>query len=79
MSTANIREKLVEYIRVADNKKVKAIYVILENDIEDKNDTWTKEFTDEMLRRAEEIESGKVKSISRKDVTKKVASLAKKR
>jgi hypothetical protein len=79
MSTADIREKLVEYIRVADDKKVKAIYVILEDHIEEKNDIWTKEFTDEMNRRSEDYESGKTKAISHEEFLKKADALIKKR
>jgi hypothetical protein len=79
MSTAAIRQKLQEYIRFADDKKVKAIYVILENEIEEKHEEWSKEFEDEILRRIEDYESGKDKGISRREVTRKVEALAKKR
>ena len=79
MSTAAIRQKLQEYIRFADDKKVKAIYVILENEIEEKHEEWSKEFENEILRRIEDYESGKDKGISRREVTRKVAALAKKR
>jgi len=34
MGTATIRERLHSYLEVADDKKVKAIYAIMENDIE---------------------------------------------
>jgi hypothetical protein len=33
MTTATIRERLYDYIRVADDKKVKAIYALLEDQI----------------------------------------------
>ena len=33
MSTEIIREKLYSYIKVADDKKVKAIYTMLESEI----------------------------------------------
>ncbi|HAL83094.1 MAG TPA: hypothetical protein DCO83_13395 [Mucilaginibacter sp.] len=33
MTTATIRERLYDYIRVADDKKVKAIYTLLEDQI----------------------------------------------
>jgi len=33
MSTAAIRERLYDYIRVADDKKVRAIYTMLEDTI----------------------------------------------
>ncbi len=79
MSTADIRQKLFEYIRFADEKKIKAIYVILEDEIAEKHEQWSKEFEDEILRRIDDFESGKDKGISRKEVTKKVADLAKRR
>lgn len=34
MNTATIRERLYEYIRVADEKKVKAIYTIVEDEMD---------------------------------------------
>lgn len=36
MGALAIREKLQEYIRIADDKKVKAIYTMIESDL-DKN------------------------------------------
>jgi hypothetical protein len=38
MSTAEIRQKLFEYIRMADDRKVKAIYTIVESEIEEETD-----------------------------------------
>ena len=38
MGALAIREKLQEYIRIADDKKVKAIYTMIENDLE--KDLW---------------------------------------
>jgi hypothetical protein len=34
MSTATIRQKLHSHLEIADDKKVKAIYAIMENEIE---------------------------------------------
>lgn len=34
MSMSEIREKLIRYIRVADDKKVKAIYTMVEDEME---------------------------------------------
>jgi hypothetical protein len=33
MNAAAIRDRLYDYIRVADDKKIKAIYMMLEDDI----------------------------------------------
>lgn len=34
MTTLAIRKKLADYLQVADDKKIKAMYALLENDIE---------------------------------------------
>jgi len=61
MSTATIRERLFEYIRFADDKKVHAIYTMVEEDIIERLDLWEdKDFLKELDRRIEEIENGKV-------------------
>ena len=72
MTTAAIREKLHEYIRVADDKKLKAIYTILESEIEDPYDHWNDPvFVEEMERRSKEMENDKVKTYSWNEVQKK--------
>ena len=40
MTTTTIRQKLTNYIRVADDEKLKAIYTILENEIEEETAWW---------------------------------------
>lgn len=40
MSSSAIREKLYDYIKVADEKKVKAIYNLLQEDIEETTAWW---------------------------------------
>lgn len=61
MSTIEIRQKLFDYIRVADDRKVKAIYTMIETEIEQETDIWTDEFVEELNRRTAEFESGKEK------------------
>ncbi len=68
MTATTIRQRLFEYIRFADEKKVKAIYTMVEEEINEKHDVWTEEFAKEMDRRAHEVESGKIKGIAWKDV-----------
>lgn len=40
MTTSAVREKLYDYIRIADDKKLKAIYMMLEDDIVEKTEWW---------------------------------------
>lgn len=40
MNTTAIRQKLCEYIDVADEEKVKAIYSIIKNDLNETDDWW---------------------------------------
>ena len=42
MKASAIREKLYDYIRVADDKKIKAIYMMLEDDIAERTE-WHKD------------------------------------
>ncbi|MBS1503612.1 MAG: hypothetical protein JST32_16200 [Bacteroidetes bacterium] len=60
MTTAAIREKLCDYIKGADDKKVKAIYTILEDQIETEPYEWSKdeEFVAELDERVRRYEAG---------------------
>ena len=75
MTTANIRHKLYDYIRVAGDKKVKAIYAILEGEIEEIYDYWNdKAFTAELEKRSADYKSGKSKGIKWEDVKAQILS-----
>ncbi len=63
--SAAIRHKLYDYIRIADDKKLHAIYNLLENEIEDTSEWWKdKSFVTELDRRYEALESGKDKGFT---------------
>ena len=51
MNTAAIRQQLHNYLEVADDKKVKAIYVMVADEIRESNVEYTKEFKAELDRR----------------------------
>ena len=59
MTTAAIRERLYDYIRVADDKKIKAIYTLLEDQIAPTYD-WSQdeEFVAELDERVRRYEAG---------------------
>lgn len=77
MSTTEIRQKLFDYIRVADDKKVKAIYTIIEKEIHEDVDIWTDEFLQELNKRTEDVESGKIKGLTWKEVKSRAKEFAK--
>ena len=77
MSTTEIRQKLFDYIRVADDKKVKAIYTILSNEIQEDTDIWTDEFLQELNKRTADFESGNVMGFTWKEVKSRAKEFAK--
>ncbi len=77
MTTAAIRQKLYEYIRVADDKKVKAIFTIVEDEIADFEWMNDKEFLAELERRSNEYKSGKVKGIPWDEAKKQILASSK--
>ena len=60
MTVNAIRQKLYEYIKVADDNKVKAIFTLLQPSNSIITDWWHDEnFITELKKRDEEMESGK--------------------
>jgi hypothetical protein len=79
MITRTIRE-LYDYIRVADDKKVKAIFMMPEDDITEEKDWWKDNvFVEELDKRYAAWESGKEKGYSLSDINSPIAQLNKKR
>lgn len=76
MTTQAIRERLHEYIRFADDKKLEAIYTMVEDDIVEELDLWeNKDFLQEMKSRVDDFESGKTQAISWEEVKAKAKSV----
>ncbi|RYU90197.1 hypothetical protein EWM62_11705 [Mucilaginibacter terrigena] len=76
MTTQAIRERLHEYIRFADDKKLEAIYTMVEDDIVKELDLWeNKEFLQEMKSRVDDFERGKTQAISWEEVKSKAKSI----
>ena len=72
MTTTIIRKKLVDYLRVADDKKVKAIYTMVEDEINTAENDWDKNFVKEINRRSKNFKNIKSKTYTWEE-TKKAA------
>jgi hypothetical protein len=72
MTTTAIRKKLVNYMKVADEKKIKAIYTIVEDEISTAENDWDKDFLKELNRRSRQFRNGTAKSFTWAE-TKKAA------
>lgn len=63
MKTAEIRQRLHHYIETAQEKKVKAIFAMIEEEIEEPGDHWKdKKFLAELQRREDAYLNGKAKT-----------------
>lgn len=70
MTTTAIRNKLYDYIRVAEDKKLQAIYNLLENEIEQTNKWWEDiEITKELDNRYKQLETGNDKGFTTSELT----------
>ncbi len=73
MSLTEIREQLHKYIDQADDKKVKAIYTMVADDIQH-TDIWSDEsFVYELEKRVSEIDTGAVKGHTWEEVQEMAA------
>jgi hypothetical protein len=84
MKTVEIREKLHHYIETAQDKKVKAIYAMVEDEIQETYDYWNDdEFLTELRRRQESYISGEAKTYTLQetmsDIKKAIKKVNKKR
>ena len=69
MTITAIREKLQDYIKTADDKKIKAIFTLVENDIQKEVEWWgNKEFVKELNERAKRYEDGLDKGFTFEEV-----------
>ncbi len=79
MTTAEKRQLLHSYVDAAPIKKVKAIYTLLEEQIEEPYDHWQdEEFVAELLRRQAAYLNGTERTYSLEEVSKMVKETIKK-
>ena len=68
MKSTELREKLHNYIDTAQEKKLKAIYTMVEEEIDETNNLWEDErFVAELQRREKEYLNGTAKTYTLKE------------
>jgi len=77
MTTHALRQKLHSYLEVADDKKIKAMYIMMEGDIEESAVEYSDEFKKELDRRHADYKSGKAKMITAAQSKKRIRKLLK--
>ncbi len=79
MTSTAIRQRLHNYLEIADEKKIKAIYTMIEDDVEDTLIDYTNDLKTELDKRLIDYQSGKMKMITAKDSKIRVAKLLSKK
>ena len=64
MTTAVIRKKLADYLKVADDKKVKAIYTMVQDEISTGENDWDENFIRALQSRSRSFKNGTAKTYS---------------
>ncbi len=77
MTTSIIRQKLHNYLEVADDKKIKAIYAIMEVDVEEKALIYSDEIRADLDNRLAKYEADKMNVISADESKQRILSLIK--
>ncbi len=72
MTTSAIREKLTAYLQTADDKKVKAIYTMVEDEINTQANDWDEDYIPELNKRSKSFSDGSAKTYTWEE-TKKAA------
>ncbi len=62
MTTTAIREKLVNYLQTADDKKLKAIYTMVEDEINTALNDWDDNLVQELEQRSKNFINGTAKT-----------------
>lgn len=76
MTTAAIKKKLHNYLEIADSKKLKAIYTMVEDDInESMMEEYTPEYKAELDSRLAEYREGKSKTVTPAELKKRTQKL----
>ena len=77
MTTIAIRQQLHNYLEVAENKKIKAIYTMMEEEIKESAVKYTDEFKAKLDKRYADYKSGKAKMIAAEESKKRIHRILK--
>ena len=77
MNTIAIRQKLHSYLEVANDKKLKAIYTMVEEEIEETEVGYTGEFKAELDKRYAGYKNGTAKIVTTTESKKRIAKILK--
>ena len=77
MNTTDIRQKLHNYLEVANDKKVKAMYTMVEEAIAEEGEGYTDEFKAELDRRDAAYKNGTEKTVTAAESKKRIQKLLK--
>lgn len=77
MNSAAIKQKLHSYLEIADDKKIKAIYTMVEEAIEESGVAYTDEFKAELDRRHTAYKDGSEKPVTATESKKRIQKLLK--
>jgi len=75
MSTAQIRQKLHNYLETANDKKVKAIYTMMEEEIEQSMVEYNEELKQELDSRYGNYREGKSEMVTEAESKKRISKL----
>ncbi len=64
METSVIRKKLSDYVQYVEDKKVKAIYTMVEDEINTAANDWDEDFIEELDQRSKSFAEGTAKTYS---------------
>lgn len=77
MDTSTIRQHLHNYLEVADDKKIKAIYTIIEKEIKENDFEYSDELKAELDKRYTEYKNSSTEMTSASESKKRIAKLLK--
>ena len=77
METSQIRQRLHNYLEVADDKKIKALYAIMKDNINEASVEYTAEFTKELDKRYADYQAGKQQLVDADESKKRINALLK--